>query len=256
MNSLGLAMIVRDEAARLPDFLDHHRALVEQVVVVDTGSRDDSADLAREAGALVVEHAWSDDFAAARNAGASKARGEYLVFIDADVLVRAVLIVVVVRHWQDDRRRPEDAVEVHDWNRSTQGGHRDNLTGLRCCLRRRKDGPRFGSVERNSHAGVVRVTGHTCCLAKGQALASGWYVVNDREPLGLDMLLHTIEHCIRVVIGRKTHIDRHRGRVRQHVRCIVANRTGRKPAKIQRRPIHALPRPWRRSVRSRRSAHW
>ena len=83
MSTLALAMIVRDEAQRLASFLAHHRSLVDEIVVVDTGSRDDSVDLARAAGATVVHHRWDDDFASARNAGLAAVTAEQVKEVTA-----------------------------------------------------------------------------------------------------------------------------------------------------------------------------
>ncbi|MDX2473992.1 MAG: glycosyltransferase [Candidatus Krumholzibacteria bacterium] len=81
---LALAMIVRDEATQLPAFFAHHEGLADEIVVVDTGSRDNSRDLAVAAGAVVVDHPWQDDFAAARNAGLDAVTADWIIFLDAD----------------------------------------------------------------------------------------------------------------------------------------------------------------------------
>lgn len=81
---LSLCMIVRDEAAMLPGFLASVAGLWDELVVVDTGSRDGGPDLVRAAGGRVVDFAWSDDFAAARNASLAAATGRWLVCLDAD----------------------------------------------------------------------------------------------------------------------------------------------------------------------------
>ncbi|MBM4130590.1 glycosyltransferase [bacterium] len=86
---LSLVMIVRDEAAALPAFLAHHRSLGDEVVVVDTGSRDDTVALARAGGAVVLSRDWDDDFAAARNTGLAAARGARLLLLDADERIAA-----------------------------------------------------------------------------------------------------------------------------------------------------------------------
>lgn len=77
-------MIVRDEEDVLPRCLESVRGAVDEVIVVDTGSSDRSAAIARKYGAKVVEFAWCDDFAAARNAGLEQASGDWILFLDAD----------------------------------------------------------------------------------------------------------------------------------------------------------------------------
>ncbi len=81
---ISLVVIVRDDARLLAGLLEHHRALYDEAVVVDTGSRDDTVARARAAGARVVPFAWCDDFAAARNAGLAQARGRWVLGLDAD----------------------------------------------------------------------------------------------------------------------------------------------------------------------------
>ncbi len=81
---LSAALIVRDEAGVLEDCLASVRAVVDEIVVVDTGSRDSSPEIAARFGARVIHHRWSDDFAEARNVGLEAARGEWILYIDAD----------------------------------------------------------------------------------------------------------------------------------------------------------------------------
>lgn len=77
-------MIVRDEEPLVPQFLEHARDLCDQMVVVDTGSTDRTADLFRAAGAEVFSFPWVDDFAAARNESLRHACGDWIVVLDAD----------------------------------------------------------------------------------------------------------------------------------------------------------------------------
>jgi tetratricopeptide (TPR) repeat protein len=86
---ISLAVIVRDETARLPALLDGHRGLWDEAVVVDTGSRDDSAAVAAAHGARVRAFAWVDDFAAARNAAIDACAGRWALVLDADEHIAA-----------------------------------------------------------------------------------------------------------------------------------------------------------------------
>jgi tetratricopeptide (TPR) repeat protein len=81
---LTAALITRDEAHFLPDCLAALAGVVDEIVVVDTGSRDATPSIARSFGAVVVDHPWHGDFAEARNAGLALARGEWILYIDAD----------------------------------------------------------------------------------------------------------------------------------------------------------------------------
>ncbi len=85
--TLSLCMIVRDGAATLARAMESVRAVVDEVVVVDTGSTDASPDIARAAGAKVARVPWSDDFASARNAAIDRASGDWVLILDADEAV-------------------------------------------------------------------------------------------------------------------------------------------------------------------------
>jgi tetratricopeptide (TPR) repeat protein len=84
---LSLAMIVKDEADHLGHCLDSVRDLVDEMVVLDTGSRDGTVDVARERGARVDRIPWEGDFAAARNASLARATGDWVLVLDADEAV-------------------------------------------------------------------------------------------------------------------------------------------------------------------------
>ncbi len=72
---VSLTMIVRDEEDNLPHCLESARGLFDEIVVVDTGSTDRTAEIARDFGAQVFEFPWIDDFAAARNAAPRSCHG-------------------------------------------------------------------------------------------------------------------------------------------------------------------------------------
>ena len=77
-------MIVRDERANLEACLESARDAVDEICVVDTGSKDGTAELAAELGASVDSFRWQDNFAAARNASLGLASGQWVLVLDAD----------------------------------------------------------------------------------------------------------------------------------------------------------------------------
>ncbi len=86
-------VIASDEERRLPACLES-LGFCDQVVVVDGGSRDRTRELAREAGAEVVENPWPG-FAAQRNVALDHARGEWVLEVDADERVDAELATAI-----------------------------------------------------------------------------------------------------------------------------------------------------------------
>lgn len=81
---VALVMIARDEAARIERALASFAPFVDECVVLDTGSLDDTSARARQAGARVGHFRWCDDFAAARNAALDLAGADWHVVVDAD----------------------------------------------------------------------------------------------------------------------------------------------------------------------------
>lgn len=84
MATISLCIIVRDEETMLPACLASVAGVVDEIVLVDTGSRDGTLALARAAGARVFEQPWSDDFSAPRNLAIAESRGDWVLVLDAD----------------------------------------------------------------------------------------------------------------------------------------------------------------------------
>ena len=85
MITISLCMIVKNEEKVLRRCLDSVADLVEELVIVDTGSTDATKQIAAGyANAKVYDFEWVDDFSAARNFAFSKATQEYIYSADAD----------------------------------------------------------------------------------------------------------------------------------------------------------------------------
>lgn len=82
--SLAVAMIVRNEARCISRCLESVRPWVDKMVVLDTGSTDDTKRLARKAGAIVHEMVWPGSFSEARNRSLELADADWNIVIDAD----------------------------------------------------------------------------------------------------------------------------------------------------------------------------
>lgn len=81
---VSLCMIVKNEEETLSRCLNAVRGLVDEMVVYDTGSIDNTIAIGRAAGATVIEGSWVDDFAAVRNAALEHCTGEWILWVDAD----------------------------------------------------------------------------------------------------------------------------------------------------------------------------
>lgn len=81
---LSLCMIVRDEESFLPGCLAAAAPIVDEIIVVDTGSTDRTPRIALAAGARLLVDRWREDFSRARNLGLEAARGRWILVLDAD----------------------------------------------------------------------------------------------------------------------------------------------------------------------------
>lgn len=83
-NKISLCMIAKNEEQNLRRCLKSVQGVVDEIIVVDTGSTDNTCQVAREAGAVVRSFIWNDNFSDARNASLEGATGEWILFLDAD----------------------------------------------------------------------------------------------------------------------------------------------------------------------------
>ncbi len=83
-SSISLAMIVKDEGQVLDECLQSVRDLIDEIIVVDTGSRDETLEIARKHGARIVGYLWCDDFGAARNESLRLCTKDWILVLDAD----------------------------------------------------------------------------------------------------------------------------------------------------------------------------
>lgn len=87
MITISLCMIVKDEEAVLGRCLASVKSIVDEIVIVDTGSVDRTKEVAGGFTSKVYDFSWIDDFSAARNFSFSKATMDYIMWLDADDVV-------------------------------------------------------------------------------------------------------------------------------------------------------------------------
>ncbi|MGB3729177.1 MAG: glycosyltransferase [Thermodesulfobacteriota bacterium] len=88
--TFSASMIVRNEEKFLGGCLESIRDVVDEVVIVDTGSDDRTKEIALDYGARVFDFPWKGDFASARNEALKNCRGEWILYIDADEKLRSI----------------------------------------------------------------------------------------------------------------------------------------------------------------------
>ncbi len=84
---ISLAMIVKNEEEVLSECLNSVKDIVDEMVLVDTGSKDNTVNIAKEFGAKLYEFKWCNDFSLARNFAAEKCSGDWILVLDADEVV-------------------------------------------------------------------------------------------------------------------------------------------------------------------------
>lgn len=82
--TLSICMMVKDEEDNLKRCLPSLKGIADELIVVDTGSSDNTIELVKSAGAKVFEHPWENDFSKHRNQTLSYATGNWVFIIDAD----------------------------------------------------------------------------------------------------------------------------------------------------------------------------
>ncbi|WP_163852955.1 glycosyltransferase family 2 protein [Paenibacillus elgii] len=85
---LSLCMIVKNEEKTLRRCLESVKDIVDEIIIVDTGSTDTTKAIASEYTSLVFDFEWINDFAAARNESIRRATGRWILWLDADEYIQ------------------------------------------------------------------------------------------------------------------------------------------------------------------------
>ena len=83
MKTLGVSMIVRNESANIRDCLESVKD-ADEIVIVDTGSEDDTVEICKQYTDKVYHDPWRDDFSYSRNISLDYCTADYVLIIDAD----------------------------------------------------------------------------------------------------------------------------------------------------------------------------
>ena len=89
-NTVSLCMIVKNEDEHLAKCLESVKPVVDEMIVVDTGSTDRTRDIAKVFGAKIYDFKWNDDFSEARNFSLSKASCKWTFHLDADEVISPI----------------------------------------------------------------------------------------------------------------------------------------------------------------------
>lgn len=84
MPGISACLIVKNEEKNLPECLESIYPMVDEICVLDTGSKDNTINIAKQFGAITKIYKWENDFSKARNMSLSLATREWILAIDAD----------------------------------------------------------------------------------------------------------------------------------------------------------------------------
>ena len=87
MQKISLCMIIKNEEKVLDRCLKSAQNIVDEIIIVDTGSSDNSKKIAKKYTNKIYDFEWCDDFAKARNFSFSLASNEYIMWLDADDII-------------------------------------------------------------------------------------------------------------------------------------------------------------------------
>lgn len=77
-------MIAKNEEKHIARCIESYKDIADEIIVVDTGSTDQTVNIAKGLGAKIFHHEWNNDFAKAKNFALDKATGDWIIFLDAD----------------------------------------------------------------------------------------------------------------------------------------------------------------------------
>ncbi len=118
-SDISLAILARNEEHQIQSCISSAHDVVGEVVVLDTGSEDNTVDVAQKTGARVFHFPWEDDFAAARNRLISHCTGRWILMLDADEMLENP----DHEWWQDESKREQaDAWWCTIYNERVIGG--------------------------------------------------------------------------------------------------------------------------------------
>ena len=101
--NLTFCIIVKNEEKNLPRCLASVKNVVDEIVVLDTGSTDRTPEIAQEFGAKVHYFEWCNDFAAARNVSLKYVTGDWVLVLDADEYLSPKIAPHIRQAIQSDR---------------------------------------------------------------------------------------------------------------------------------------------------------
>jgi glycosyltransferase involved in cell wall biosynthesis len=100
---LSFCMIVKNEATNLPRCLASVQSIADELIVLDTGSTDNSIAIAQSFGARVEQYSWNHNFATARNIALTYVTGDWVLVLDADEVLAPEVVPALKQAMQNEQ---------------------------------------------------------------------------------------------------------------------------------------------------------
>ena len=117
MYEISLCMIVKNEEKNLERCLSAIATLVDEVIIVDTGSTDRTVEIAHKYTDKVYDFTWVNDFSQARNYSISKASYEYILVLDSDELTQSIDLKEMKRLLSDNPTKIGRLLRINEYTR-------------------------------------------------------------------------------------------------------------------------------------------
>lgn len=145
--TISLCMIAKNESALIAQAISSVKPIVSEIILVDTGSTDNTCEIAKSLGAKVLHREWDDNFSAPRNLGIQNATGDWILVLDADEVIdpselnkiqeltlqKAKCFKLTQRHYSNDQRlsdfKPVSGEFPH-WEKNYGGYFESSLVRL------------------------------------------------------------------------------------------------------------------------------
>jgi len=154
---LSLCMIARDEEQFLEDCLASVEGLVDEIVILDTGSKDRTVEIARSHGAIVHSFPWNESYSDARNEALKHVTGDWVLFLDADERLDPSGKQLIADALQ---RKDVEAYELLFYNYCREGSPAPDIVHRVCRLVRNRPTYRFeGRIHENIIPSIIAAGG-------------------------------------------------------------------------------------------------
>lgn len=104
MSTLAVLVLTKNEHDNIVDVIENAKQCADEIVIIDSGSTDDTVLLAEKFGARVVYRSWDDDFSAQRNFAQKQTKADWILYLDADERLNLKLIASIRNILKGDDR--------------------------------------------------------------------------------------------------------------------------------------------------------